>query len=246
MFSSEDARFEYIYKFISRDKITSGGAVANCELLDHGILYVARFNADGSGRWLPLVHSNGTLNAAYGFADQGEVLIKARQASDFLGATKMGRPELHTIDRESGWVCCTLTNNSNRGQANNPSVDAANSRANNTMGRIIRWRDTQMFPGGAFIWSRLLLAGDQANEREHAKGNIKGDIFGCPDSLSIGPGDLLWIQTNVHSSQLNQGEIKRFLTGPNMREITGVLFTPRRHHPVQHCPTPWRIANRPR
>ena len=94
------------------------------------------------------------------------------------------------------------------------------------MGRIIRWRDTQMFPGGAFIWSRLLLAGDQANEREHAKGNIKGDIFGCPDSLSIGPGDLLWIQTNVHSSQLNQGEFKRFLTGPNMREITGVLFTP--------------------
>ena len=102
MFSSEDARFEYIYKFISRDKITSGGAVANCELLDHGILYVARFNADGSGRWLPLVHSNGTLNAAYGFADQGEVLIKARQASDFLGATKMERPELHTIDCESG------------------------------------------------------------------------------------------------------------------------------------------------
>jgi secreted PhoX family phosphatase len=244
VYSGEDARFEYIYKFISRDKIAPGGAAANRELLDHGILYVARFDADGSGRWLPLIHGIGPLTVANGFADQGEVLIKGRQASDLLGATKMDRPEWLTIDRESGWVYCTLTNNSNRGQTNHPGVDSANPRVNNTMGQIIRWRDAQMFAGDAFVWNHLLLAGDPANEREQAKGNIKGDFFGCPDGLSLGPGGLLWIQTDVHSSQLNQGEfkrignnqmlvcdtssgeVKRFLTGPNMCEITGLSFSP--------------------
>ena len=244
VYSGEDARFEYIYKFISRDKISPGGAKANRDLLDHGTLYVARFDADGTGQWLPLVHGQGPLTADQGFADQGEVLIKARQASDALGATRMDRPEWLTIDRETGWVYCTLTNNSQRGQPNQPAVDAANPRANNTMGQIIRWKDEQAFAGDRFVWNHLLLAGDPANERPDARGNIQGDIFGCPDGLSMGPQGLLWIQTDVHSSQMNQGEftrignnqmlvcdpqtgeVKRFLTGPNMCEITGLSFTP--------------------
>ncbi|HEU5295413.1 MAG TPA: hypothetical protein VFU71_11530, partial [Burkholderiaceae bacterium] len=35
---------------------------------------------------------------------------------------------------------CTLTNNSSRGAANFPGPDAANPRANNTMGGVIRWK----------------------------------------------------------------------------------------------------------
>jgi secreted PhoX family phosphatase len=244
VYSGEDARFEYIYKFISRDKIAPGGAAANKELLDHGTLYVARFDPDGTGIWLPLVHGQGLLTVTNGFADQGEVLVKTRQASDILGATKMDRPEWLTIDNEQGWVYCTLTNNSSRGQEKQPGVDAANPRANNTMGQIIRWKDDHQFAGDRFEWNHLLLAGDPANERAEAKGNIHGDFFGCPDGLSLGPGGLLWIETDVHSSQLNQGEfkrignnqllvcdpmtgeVKRFLTGPNMCEITGISFTP--------------------
>jgi secreted PhoX family phosphatase len=244
VYSGEDARFEYIYKFVSRDKIQAGGAAANRDLLDHGTLYVARFEANGTGAWLPLVHGQGPLTAALGFADQGEVLIKARQASDALGATKMDRPEWLTIDPASGWVYCTLTNNSQRGEPGKPGVDAANPRANNTMGQIIRWQDAGDFDGLQFKWNHLLLAGDPANPRPEAKGNIQGDVFGCPDGISFGPGGLLWIQTDVHSSQLQQGEferignnqllacdvstgeVRRFFTGPANCEVTGLSFTP--------------------
>lgn len=244
VYSGEDARFEYIYKFISRDKIQTGGAAANRDLLDHGTLYVARFDANGTGVWLPLQHGLGPLTAANGFADQGEVLIKARQASDALGATKMDRPEWLTIDSQSGWVYCTLTNNSQRGEPGKPGVDAANPRANNTMGQIIRWKDAGDFDGLQFKWNHLLLAGDPANPRAEAKGNIQGDIFACPDGITFGPGGLLWIETDVHSSQMRQGElerignnqllacdvttgeVRRFLTGPTNCEVTGLSFTP--------------------
>ena len=249
VYSGEDARFEYIYKFVSRDKIAPGGggltkAQANKDLLDHGTLFVARFDADGSGRWLPLTHGQGPLTAANGFADQGEVLIKSRQASDILGATKMDRPEWLAIDPNNGWVYCTLTNNSSRGQPNQPGVDAANPRANNTMGQIIRWKDDGDFDGGGFKWNLLVLAGDPANTRPEAKGNIKGDIYGCPDGIAFDARGVLWIQTDAHATQMYKGEFerignnqmlacdpvtgetRRFLTGPTNCEVTGCTFTP--------------------
>ena len=244
VYSGEDARFEYIYKFVSRDKIASGGARANRELLDHGTLYVARFDADGTGRWLPLVHGQGPLTAANGFADQGEVVIKARQASDALQATKMDRPEWLTIEPHTGWVYCTLTNNSARGQPNQPAVDAANPRANNSMGQIIRWKEEGDFDGAVFQWNHLVLAGDPANTRPEARGNIKGDIYGCPDGITFDQRGLLWIQTDAAAAAMYKGEFanignnqmlacdpatgetRRFLTGPTNCEITGVAFTP--------------------
>ena len=244
VYSGEDARFEYIYKFVSSARMQPGGAKANRHLLDVGILYVARFDADGTGRWLPLMHGQGPLTAANGFADQGEVLIKTRQASDLLGGTKMDRPEWLAIDKASRWVYCTLTNNSQRGEPGKPGVDAANPRANNTMGQIIRWLEDGDFDGATFVWNHLLLAGDQANSRLEAKGNVKGDILGCPDGLGFSPNGLLWIQTDAHATQMykgeferignNQmlacdtqtGEVRRFLTGPTNCEITGQTFTP--------------------
>jgi uncharacterized protein len=249
VYSGEDAREEYIYKFISRDAIKQAGngltqAQANRELLDHGTLYVARFDADGSGVWLPLVHGQGPLTAANGFADQGEVLIKARQASDALGATKMDRPEWLAIDEQSGWVYCTLTNNSARGQPGQAAVDAANPRDNNVMGNIIRWKENGDFDGLRMQWNHLVMAGDPAQARVEAKGNIKGDIFACADGIAFDARGTLWVQTDMHASQMYKGELqnmgsnqmlacdtttgemRRFLTGPVNCEITGVTWSP--------------------
>ena len=241
VYSGEDARFEYIYKFVSRDRIVPGGATNNATLLDHGTLYVARFDADGRGRWLPLVAGQGPLA---GFADQGEVVIKARQASDALGGTKMDRPEWLAIDQRSRWVYCTLTHHSSRGQPNFPGVDAANPRAGNVMGQIIRWKEDGDFDGETFEWNHLVLAGDPANERAEAKGNVKGDVFACPDGISFDARGTLWVQTDMGPTVMNKGEMarignnqmlacdlasgemRRFLVGPVNCEITGATWTP--------------------
>ena len=249
VYSGEDARGEYIYKFVSRDRIRPAStgvtaAQANRELLDHGTLHVARFDADGTGRWLPLVHGQGPLTASAGFADQGEVLIKARQASDALGATRMDRPEWLAIDPIDGTVYCTLTNNADRGKPGQPGADAANPRNGNTHGHIIRWNEGGDFDATQFRWDHLVLAGDPAQARPEAKGNIRGDLFGCPDGIAFDARGLLWIQTDAHATQMykgefanignNQmlacdlatGEMRRFLTGPTNCEITGMTMTP--------------------
>ena len=249
VYSGEDARFEYIYKFVSRDPIAPAGngktqAQANAALLDHGVLYAARFDATGKGQWLPLVHGQGPLTAANGFADQGEVLIKARQASDLLGATKMDRPEWLAIDTHTRWVYCTLTNNSSRGAAGFPSVDAANPRANNTMGQIIRWKEEGDYSGERFEWNHLLLAGDPANERAEAQGNIQGDAFSSPDTVAFDDRGVLWIGTDMSTTAIGKGDmarlgnnallacnpatgvVRRFLTGPVGCELTGATWTP--------------------
>ncbi len=247
VYMGEDSRFEYIYKFVSRDKMRPGGAAANRELLDHGTLYVARFDVDGSGEWLPLVHGQGPLTADKGFADAGEVLIKARQASDLLGATRMDRPEWTTVDPITKQVYCTLTNNSSRGQPGQPYMDAANPRANNTMGQIIRWKEGGDLDAVKFAWDHLVLAGDSRQSRYEARGNVRGDAFGSPDGLWVDPRGVLWIETDVSTSTLGRGEyanlpnnqmlacdptapggpeIRRFLVGPAGCEITGLTASP--------------------
>ena len=243
VYMGEDARFEYIYKFVSRDAIRPGGYAANASLLDHGTLYVAKFHADGRGEWIALAHGQGPLTPANGFADQGEVLIKTRQASDLLGATKMDRPEWISVDAQ-GWVYATLTNNSNRGGDKQPGVDAANPRANNTMGNIIRWKDDGDFSGVQFSWNHFVLAGDPSLERADAQGNIRGDMFACADGLWTDRRGVLWIQTDMSTSSMGKGdlknmgnnmmlasdprtgEIRRFLVGPAGCEITGATGTP--------------------
>ena len=247
--TGEDARFEYIFKFVSRDRIAPArpgvsAAQANRELLDHGTLYVARFDAGNKGVWIPLVAGQGALTADKGFPDQGSICVRSRQAGDAVGATKMDRPEWLAIDERTREVYCTLTNNSARGTQGQPGIDPANPRANNAMGQIIRWKEDGDYDGATFAWDHLVLAGDPANERADAKGNIKGDIFGCPDGIVFDARGVLWVQTDVHATQMGQGEFKnlpvnqmlacnprtgemrRFLTAPVNCEVTGVAFTP--------------------
>jgi uncharacterized protein len=245
VYMGDDERNEYIYKFVSEGRYDPADPAANRRLLERGTLYVARFDAGGSGRWRPLIQGTSGLDAAAGFASQADVLINARSAADRVGATKMDRPEWIAIHPKTGEAYCTLTNNTQRGTDKGPVVDAANPRANNVFGHIIRWRDQ----GGdaaaeRFQWDVFVLCGDPASPDPAKRGTVKGDIFGSPDGLWIDHRGVLWIQTDVSTSVLNKddyapmgnnqmlaadlatGEIRRFLTGPRGCEITGVIGTP--------------------
>lgn len=248
VYMGDDERFEYIYKFVSRQRYKPGMADPG-SLLDDGTLYVARFGEDGKGRWLPLRHGekypNGSLNADNGFNNQGDVLIRCRQAADLAGASKMDRPEWVAVHPKTGEVYVTLTNNIKRGSPEVPGLNAANPRAENVFGHIIRWRE-----GGhdaaatAFDWEVFALAGDPQQADANKRGNIKGDAYGSPDGLWFDPAGNLWIQTDVSTSVMNKGDYanlgnnqmlvadtktgqtQRFLTGPKGCEITGITMTP--------------------
>ena len=212
VYMGDDERNDYLYKFVCAKKYHPRHKLANRKLLDSGTLYTARFNADGSGEWLPLLWNQNGLTAAHGFADQGEVLIKARQAADRLGATMMDRPEwiaAHPVTRE---IYLTLTNNNRRSSAPEsvnavdgttsagnarPPVDTVNPRADNLYGHIIRWRER----GGDvaalhFEWNIFAQCGDKLDAQPNHQGNIKGDDYGAPDGLWFDRDGRLWVQTD--------------------------------------------------
>jgi secreted PhoX family phosphatase len=245
VYLGDDERFEYMYKFVSRDRFDPNNRAGNLTLLDNGKLYVARFAADGSGEWLELSPGVNGLTAAAGFPDQASICVRTRQAADVAGATKMDRPEWVAVNPLNKEVYLALTNNSNRGTGTNPGVDAANPRVNNTFGHIVRWVEAGQDPASLrFAWNIFVQAGDPANTDPNKRGNIRGDIFGSPDGLWFDDRGVLWIQTDVSTSTLGRGdyvnmgnnqmlaantqtgEIRRFLIGPNGCEVTGVVTTP--------------------
>ncbi|CAM5224608.1 PhoX family protein [Alishewanella longhuensis] len=241
-YSGDDARDEYIYKYVSKApyfKNTAGG-----HLLNEGTLYVARFNADGSGDWLALDINNPEFVAKAAvagvvFSDQADVLLNTRLAADVAGATKMDRPEWGAVHPETSEVYFTLTNNTARTEAN---VDPANPRANNTTGHIIRWKERNSIAAVQFDWDIFLLAGDVGTATPGTDLVLTADNhLASPDGLWFDNNGLLWIQTDMSGSQQSSGpygnnqmlvadpqsrQIKRFLVGPTDCEVTGVIMTP--------------------
>jgi secreted PhoX family phosphatase len=253
-YMGDDQAFEYVYKFVTARAWNPEDRAANRDLLDEGTLYAARFNADGSGDWLPLVHGRGPLTVANGFRDQGGVVIRARFAADALEATKMDRPEWivpHPVTRE---VFCSCTNNAGRGRGNNEGPNPANPRVANVFGHILRWRESNDDPvATAFRWEVFVLAGTPARG-----GNIKGDLFGSPDALWFDSMGTLWVQTDTgdHATFGNNqmlavdpatGVFRRFLTGPRGCEITGFHTTADNRTAfvnIQHPGEGWRTNPR--
>ncbi|NJL09731.1 MAG: PhoX family phosphatase [Calothrix sp. SM1_7_51] len=249
-YMGDDERNEYIYKFVCSGTYNPRARAANSNLLDNGILYVAKFNADGTGEWIPLIHGQRGLTVENGFRDQAEVLIKTRQAADRVGATMMDRPEWTAYrPRINGFqeieVYCTLTNNTRRGtnppSSNNPNgttaggsarppVDASNPRADNRYGHIIRWRETgRTVTATTFNWDIFVLAGDKTKAANY-QGNINGDDFGAPDGLWFDNFGRLWIQTDQAGDGLGDwnaiGGNSMLCADPNSKQIRRFLTSP--------------------
>lgn len=239
VYMGDDARNEYIYKFVSKNNYHK--ATANGSLLDEGTLYVAKFNADG-GEWLALEYGQNGLTDANGFTSQADVLVNTRLAADFVGATKMDRPEWGTVNPFNGEIYFTLTNNSNRTSG---EVDDANPRGPNPYGHIIKIAETGNNPAATgFAWDIFVLAGTAGDSLDPNGNPLTADnTFASPDGLWVDDGGVMWIQTDMSGSQLNggtfgnnqmlgaipsTGDIRRFFVGPIGCEVTGVVMTPDR------------------
>ena len=254
VYMGDDERGEFIYKFISRDKINHQNPKANRDLLDHGTLYVARFdggdnNPDrpkGHGQWIELTHGKNGVDTGNGFASQAEVLIHARMAASVVGATRMDRPEWIVVSPKDGQVYCTLTNNAKRGEDGQP-VGGPNPREKNVYGQILRWKTRNGDHGAdTFDWDLFVVAGNPAVHTSQPKGGSANitpqNMFNSPDGMGFDDAGRLWILTDGDYSNAgdfagmgnNQmlcadpasGEIRRFMVGPVGCEVTGISFSP--------------------
>ncbi|WP_414564465.1 MULTISPECIES: PhoX family protein [unclassified Anabaena] len=118
-YSGCDRRGGHIYKFISRDRVNNPKDKANSQLLQQGMLYAAKFNADGTGHWLPLnadtpinpdipqiiagnvirlpigpkLQSSAAINDGYLLVKKDEEITQFKQIYQQLGELYIGTPE---------------------------------------------------------------------------------------------------------------------------------------------------------
>ena len=237
VYMGDDGRFECLYKFVSRD--AWDGEDRTGALLDHGTLHVARFAADGTGEWLPLVHGQGPLVADNGFHSQGDVAIAARVAADLLGATPLDRPEGVVPSPTTGKVYMALTNNTKRKP---DQVDAVNPRASNASGQVVELSEDGGEPTALrFRWEHLFLGGDPGQAESGARyGQGSPGWLSCPDNLAFGPGGRLFVTTDGQPGTLhvNDGLYAVETEGPGRGNVRQLVSAVPGAECTGPCPTP--------
>lgn len=240
VYTGDDARFEYFYKFVTEGTFNAGNRDANMNLLDRGTLYVAKVEDDGTGSWIPLTYGQGPLTEANAFYSQADVLVATRRAADLLGATKMDRPEDIETNPVNKKVYIALTNNSDRTAA---QVDKANPRANNTSGHIVELTEAGDDPSAlSFRWSIFMLCGEPSDPSTYFAGYPKSGVssIAAPDNVLFDNEGNLWICSDGQPSAIKacdsvycvpvagpeRGRVRRFLNSPVGSEVASAYFTP--------------------
>jgi hypothetical protein len=213
-YMGDDARNEYIYKFVSdakwdpKDASPANRLAAGDKYLDKGTLFAARFKDDGSGEWLELSMKNPVIaNSSYfEFKSDADVAIFTRLAADAVGATKMDRPEWGGVNPRTGEVYITLTNNSTRTAANTDAVNprmytdmkGSKEQKGNVHGHIVRLADASP-AGSAFKWD-VYVFGAEADADKSAVNlsNLTDENdMSSPDGLVFSSATgVCWIQTD--------------------------------------------------
>ncbi|WP_077490512.1 PhoX family protein [Sinomonas mesophila] len=252
-YTGDDERFDYLYKFVSRDTYRPGATAADREhnktLLSNGSLYVARFEGDspeaeidgsaalpsdgafdGVGTWLPLVVDNESV--VEGMTTE-QVLVYTRLAADAQGATKMDRPEDVEPNPLTGKVYVACTNNDDRGKDGKEGPTGVNPRSLNRDGHIVEiTEDGGDQTSTTFTWNLLLVAGDPAQfGNTYFAGYPVDQVspISCPDNLAFDSVGNLWISTDGAPGKIgyNDGLFKVTLEGPERGKVEQFLSVPR-------------------
>ena len=225
---------------------------ANRDILDDGVASVARYNADGTLDWLPLVHGQGPLTAENGFTSQADVLIEKRRAADLLKRDQDGSAGGRRGEPVHAKVYAMLTLNERRSEKDK---DAANPRAKNLFGHII-----EMIPpdgdhaAAQFRWEILLRCGDPSIADVGATfstATTRNGWFGMPDNLAFDSQGRMWIATDgntrkrtgrtdglwgVETEGPHARHLAAFLSRPPGRRIVRAVLHARRRDAVRRRP----------
>jgi secreted PhoX family phosphatase len=245
VYTGDDERFDYLYKFVSDRRYAPGNRRHNLRLLESGTLYVARLGftsageidgtgalpADGAfngtGTWIKLV-SGGTSHVPGMTA--AEVLTFTRLAGDAVGATKLDRPEDVEASPTTGKVYAALTNNTNRGAGTNPAPDEANPRSVNRHGHVLELVEQgNDHTAETFTWSLPIVCGDPADPSTYFAGYDKSAVspISCPDNVAFDRAGNLWLATDGNALGSNDGLFAAPIEGPERGHLRQFLTVPR-------------------
>ncbi|MHA7272797.1 PhoX family protein [Arthrobacter sp. TMT4-20] len=251
-YSGDDERFDYLYKFVSLNRMDTAGTPAarrkNMTLLSEGSLYVARFQGnsapeidgsgdlptdgefDGVGEWLPLIVNN---KSAVPGMSAAEVAVYTRLAADKVGPTKMDRAEDVEPNPSTGKVYVACTNNTNRGVGANSPADEANPRTANRSGHVVEITENGGDQTSArFTWNLLMVCGDPANDPTVYFSGFpaqKVSPISCPDNLAFDSVGNLWISTDGQPGTIGycDGLFQVTLEGEERGKVEQFLAVPR-------------------
>jgi secreted PhoX family phosphatase len=250
-YMGDDERFDYIYKFVSRDTYRADRSAAsrrhNMTLLSAGTLYVARFSGDGTadgqfdgvGEWIALTSDTTSFVPDMSVA---EVLVHTRLAADKVGPTKMDRPEDIEPNPVNGRIYCALTNNSNRSATNTdeanplstshtrPSFGAPlQSRSGNRNGYVLEMAEADGdHAATSFVWNLMLVCGDPEAPETYFAGYDKSKVspISCPDNVAFDATGNLWISTDGAVLGSHDGLFRVPVEGPQRGNVQQFLTVP--------------------
>jgi uncharacterized protein len=259
-YMGDDSANQFVYKFVSNGRFNPRNRESNRDLLSNGKLYAARLEEDGTGSWIELslraANAAPKPTGATPFANQGDVLVRAREAALRLGATKMDRPEDVQSPTDGSfrgqgavYIMCTgnMSDGGRAGNSANPRRASAvgDGLERNFQGHIVRIEETRKDHASlTFKWDIFAVAGDPAAEKavitnrsgvdvnasswHGGAPTTLGDRFACPDNICFDNRGFAWVATDgtADTFPCNDGVYVMPTTGRGPRPVKRFLTVP--------------------
>ena len=249
VYMGDDERGEFIYKWVSRDIYVPGGDTST--LLSDGQLYAARFDDDLTGEWVALTPEATGMEAAmiaiFTRMAGSTVGATTMDRPEWIAVNPVAVEAYCCLTNNSRRGALNDDGSVRTNAGGDPmTINAVNPRETNRYGQIVRWRPhNDDHSATTFDWDLYVMAGNPAVHTDGpyaGSANINaGNLFNSPDGMQIDTTGLIWIQTDgdddnegdfagMGNNQMLAGdpitgEIRRFMTGPNGSEVTGLTWS---------------------